>query len=174
MRLKYTGEIAVVILAIIVSAMIPLPFSLAIGDSMLPNFNDWDWLWVDRSYDDLQRGDVVCVQSNMRYKWIPLKIKLLKRVVGLPGEHIAIYDGQVYIDKMPITEDYLYEPYTDGILFDTLNVNEYFVMGDNRLASRDSRSVLIGRVTEDMILSKITGKLFSPTCITNLWRDNDA
>jgi signal peptidase I len=81
---------------------------------------------------------------------------LIKRVIGLPGETIAVADGQVLINGAPIDEPYLHEVLTScGAVCEpyTLAANEYFVMGDNRANSLDSRN--FGPIPADQIVGRV-------------------
>lgn len=80
----------------------------------------------------------------------------VKRVIGLPGETIQIKQGRVYIDNELFLEDVVPITNDPGIAQEeiTLSVDEYFVMGDNRDNSEDSRSANIGNVNRDMIEGK--------------------
>ncbi|GBD33789.1 Signal peptidase I T [bacterium HR34] len=130
------------------------PF-LVQGSSMEPNFESGDYLIVDEisyRFSDPKRGDVIIFNSPVQ------PVKYIKRVIGLPGETVKIENGKVYIKKQGNNEfKLLQEPYTDifteGRVEITLKEGEYFVMGDNRFASYDSRSwgvlkrnKIIGRV----------------------------
>lgn len=130
------------------------PF-LVQGSSMEPNFESGDYLIVDEisyRFSDPKRGDVIIFNSPVQ------PVKYIKRVIGLPGETVKIENGKVYIKKQGSNEfKLLQEPYTDifteGRAEITLKEGEYFVMGDNRFASYDSRSwgvlkrnKIIGRV----------------------------
>lgn len=81
----------------------------------------------------------------------------VKRVIGLPGETIQIEDGQVKINGQTYVGDDCPTILNAGLAADpvTLTDNEYFVLGDNRNGSEDSRSASIGNVTEDEITGKI-------------------
>jgi signal peptidase I len=84
----------------------------------------------------------------------------IKRVIGLPGETVQIYEGKVYIDGEELKEDvygitdYIDEP---GIAADplTLGEDEYFCLGDNRPVSFDSRYEKVGPVHKDEIVGKV-------------------
>lgn len=81
----------------------------------------------------------------------------LKRVIGLPGETIQIIDGYVYINGRFYAEDESYDKIADAGIAETelkLGENEYFVLGDNRNNSEDSRSGNIGAVHKDTIEGK--------------------
>ncbi|RME81804.1 MAG: signal peptidase I [Caldilineae bacterium] len=94
-----------------------------------------------------ERGEIVVLHSP-EANGLPL----IKRVVGLPGETIAVHNGQVYIDGHPLVEPYL-RVVTKGIYPETpIPADSVFVMGDNRNRSRDSRA--FGPVS----LERITGR----------------
>lgn len=100
---------------------------------------------------DPKRFDIICFKS---YKEKDL---LIKRVIGLPGETIKISDGIIYIDEKEIKDvkglDKIDNP---GLAYDgvTLSDDEYFVIGDNRLESIDSRFKDVGNVRRNEILGK--------------------
>ena len=93
-----------------------------------------------------QRQDVVICLYPGRYmdKWKLIPQYFVKRVIGLPGETISIQEGVVHIDGVPLEEPYLEERYTQrksSMEPVTLGEDEYFVMGDNRDNSNDSRRI---------------------------------
>jgi signal peptidase I len=110
------------------------------GSSMDPTFKDGDYLIVDQiSYDFTapKRGEVIILkfpEDTSRY--------LIKRVIGLPGETVTINKGKVSIKKgseeVPLEETYVRFEKSDTMEY-KLGDSEYFVMGDNRAASSDSR-----------------------------------
>ena len=108
------------------------------GVSMEPNFQHGQRLLVVKAaywFGEPQRGDVIIFPSQTHSDE-----NLIKRVVGLPGETVEVKEGQVYIDGSPLEEPYIIEPMERD--FDATQVPEgsYFVMGDNRNHSNDSRS----------------------------------
>lgn len=118
------------------------PF-FVIGQSMEPNFHNGDYLIVDEityRFSEPERGDVLVFKfpDNPSFRYI-------KRAIGLPGEKIEIKDGKVIItnDKEEIVLDesnYLSSSIkTTGDISVVLENNEYFVLGDNRSYSSDSR-----------------------------------
>ena len=120
------------------------PF-LVSGASMEPNFNSGNYLIIDEITYRLrppERGEVIV----FKYPNNP-SVYYIKRIVGLPGEKIDIRGGAVTVfnSEMPqgfaLKEDYLSSGLrTSGIIAKTLNDGEYFVLGDNRNYSYDSRS----------------------------------
>lgn len=119
------------------------------GRSMMPTLHDREWTLVWRlpyRFRPPRRHEVViCHYPNRRLKrckWLPQAF--VKRVIGLPGDTIEIIEGIVHINGEPLTEDYL-DPdrcrFTRSRPPRLLGQDEYFVMGDNRDHSNDSRSV---------------------------------
>lgn len=140
-----TVKIVAISLAIIlpIRYFLVQPFFVK-GASMESNFQDGDYIFVDElSYDfsNPSRGDVVI----FRYPLDQTQF-FIKRVIGLPGETVDIKDNKVTIYNKAHPDGFvLSEPYLDpgqetlGTVRMTLDDNEYFVMGDNRLESSDSR-----------------------------------
>ena len=131
------------------------------GGSMLPTLKNKEWLWVSKLDYRLhapRRGDVVICYFPGRYMdpWKFFRQYFVKRIVGLPGETIAIEEGVVLINGEPLNEPYL-DPsrirYRRTMEARTLGDDEYFVMGDNRDSSNDSRR--IGPITGDMLVGKV-------------------
>ncbi|HSX19400.1 MAG TPA: signal peptidase I [Candidatus Saccharimonadales bacterium] len=106
------------------------------GDSMFPNFKDGELLLTEkvtyRIYKP-QRGDVIVFQAPHA------SVDYIKRVIGLPGETVKVQDGTVFIGDQELKEPYETQK-TQGSETLTLGVDEYFVLGDNRGASSDSRA----------------------------------
>lgn len=121
------------------------------GESMEPSFEEPQRLLVIKAvywFGDPQRGDVVIFHSKTRSDE-----NLIKRVIGLPGETVEIKDGTVYIYDEPLEEPYIAElPDSD---YPSIEVpeGEYFVMGDNRNHSNDSRSW--GALPGENIIGKV-------------------
>ncbi len=130
------------------------------GASMEPNFHDQEYLIIDELSYRLNppiRGQVIV----FRYPRNPQEY-FIKRVIGLPGEEVQIKDGKVTIfnDKNPngfvLNESYLpsdlstYNQSEDKVV---VGLNEYFVLGDNRGASRDSR--YFGSVDKSFVIGKV-------------------
>ncbi len=149
--------------AVIIALLIHLFLAQATrvyGQSMEPTLHTNDRVIVEKityRFRPPQRGDVVVVRVRGRSQ------PLIKRIVGLPGETIAIHDGRVYIDGQPLDEPYLARP-THGFLPPTrIPPLHYFVLGDNRDASSDSRS--FGPVSKDDIVGRAIFRYWPPTQI---------
>ena len=119
------------------------------GDAMAPTLKNGEQAVVQRSIDRLDRGDIV----TFRYPKDETK-SFLKRIVGLPGETISSVDGRISIDGKPLEESYVLEPNRSHDTWGPIAIppGEYFMMGDNRRNSSDSRSW--GLVTRDAIWGK--------------------
>ena len=141
--------IVVAALAALIATLV-LPVLQIAGSSMEPTLNNEDLVLLVKS-GDLQRGDLCAFYYSNKI--------LIKRVVGLPGEYIQIgNDGTVYVNGEPLEEPYLTElalgecdiefPYQ-------VPEQQYFLLGDQRKTSIDSRSSVIGCVAQDQILGKL-------------------
>ncbi len=125
------------------------------GASMEPSFYESDYLIVDQlsyRFHDPQRGDVVV----FNYPQDPQK-RHIKRVIGLPGEEVVIEEEGIFIsteeEMVLLEEDYLFSPKIVGEERIVLHEEEYFVMGDNRSASFDSRNW--GSLPRENIIGKV-------------------
>jgi len=126
------------------------------GESMEPTLQNGDNLIVDKityRFNDPQRFDIIV---------FPFKYKndtfYIKRIIGLPGETVQITkDGKIYINEEELKEGYGKEVMLDpGNAYTaiTLGDNEYFVLGDNRNNSSDSRSTSVGLIHRDDIIGR--------------------
>lgn len=125
------------------------------GQSMEPAFHEKDYLIIDEisyRFNEPQRGEVIVFDSPVSDDYY------LKRIIALPGERVKIVDNKViiYNDEYPsgvlLEEKYLGED-TQGEVSMTLGDNQYFVLGDNRDASFDSRR--FGAITDDDIVGRV-------------------
>ena len=128
---------------------------------MNPALQDGDYLLTRRIYADISlplRGDIVVVSAGA-----PARSQV-KRIIGLPREHVALTDGRLLIDGARLAEAYLHglSPYL-GLDESSwqLGADEYFVMGDNRAHSTDSRAY--GLVRAAQIEARAVCRVFPPS-----------
>ncbi|MCE9644035.1 signal peptidase I [Candidatus Parcubacteria bacterium] len=160
--LQEMARFAFLTLAIIVPIrlFVAEPFIVS-GASMEPTFDTGEYLVVDRlsyHFSEPERGDVII----FRYPKDPSKY-FIKRIVGLPGETVEISQGEVTIKNsvypkgFALDQSYIRFPREDDGEM-TLGAEEYFVMGDNRAASSDSRAW--GALPRDNIIGRAFIRLF--------------
>jgi signal peptidase I len=122
------------------------------GTSMMPGLEDQERIFVNKfvyRWEPIQRGDIVV----FRYPRDPSK-SYIKRVVGVAGDRIRIENGQVYVNGEALDEGYVPNYFADARSFAEVVVprNSYFVLGDHRTMSNDSRD--FGAVNERYIYGK--------------------
>lgn len=125
------------------------------GDSMNATLEDGDNLIVDKisyRFTDPERFDIIVFPYQYQEKTY-----YIKRIIGMPGETVQIKDGKIYIDGEVLEETYGKEVMKyAGIASEeiVLGEDEYFVLGDNRNNSSDSRDPSVGNIKEDQIIGK--------------------
>lgn len=151
-------EVVVIALLIVIPIRMYLvtPFFVR-GQSMEPNFQDSDYLIIDKlsfRVSKPERGDIVVFKAPLDPKSF-----YIKRIIGLPNETVEIKEGKVFVynanneNGWEIKESYLGDhPSTPGNIKIKLKYDEYFVLGDNREASYDSREW--GSLRSDKIVGK--------------------
>jgi signal peptidase I len=135
----WTRDLLIAIgLALVIIVFLYQPVKVE-GTSMAPLLSDQERIFINKfvyRFEPIQRGDVVVF-------WYPLdhSKSFIKRVVGLPGESVEIRQGAVYVDGKVVREPYVPPQYEDLSDFGPVRVppDNYFVMGDHRISSNDSR-----------------------------------
>ncbi len=122
------------------------------GTSMMPELRDQERLFINKfeyHFEPIHRGDVVV----FHYPLNPVK-SYIKRVIAVPGDDVSVQDGQVYVNGRELREPYVPRQYRDNRSYpDTvLKADQYFVLGDHRLISSDSRD--FGPVSRNLIYGK--------------------
>lgn len=155
-------QVVVVVFAIIIPVrqFLVKPFYVR-GASMEPNFHDYEYLVIDElSYRlrDPQRGEVVVLKDPSNPEQF-----FIKRIIGLPGEKVVVRDGHVRINGEVLDETVYLDSSvrTTGSDNVTLGDNEYYVMGDNRPASLDSR--VFGPVAENEFVGRTWIRAWPPS-----------
>ena len=122
------------------------------GTSMAPLLSDQERIFINKfvyRFEPIERGDVVVF-------WYPLdrSKSFIKRVIGLPGEYIEVRQGRVLVNGKRLMEPYVPPQFADSGSYGpiTVPVDEYFVMGDHRVSSNDSR--MFGPVENKYIYGK--------------------
>lgn len=165
--------IKIVILALLI--VIPIryfifqPFVIK-GNSMEPNFHHGDYLIVDeisyRIFKEPERGDIIV----FNYPQDPSQ-RFIKRIIGLPGETVVIEGEKITISKGTeerILDESTYLPsqnYFDNVSL-SLSEDEYFVLGDNRLASFDSRKW--GSLPRNYIVGRVILRTWLPIAVARI------
>ncbi len=127
-----------------------------VGDSMKPVLSNGDVVLVNRILYNAttpKRGDIIVFKpkgnENIHY--------YTKRIIGLPGESVEIIENRIYIDGEKLEEEYETTDIDDvGIVNEKIELagDEYFVLGDNRASSEDSRNADVGNVKREYIYGK--------------------
>jgi signal peptidase I len=127
-----------VILAVFVIIFLYQPVKVE-GTSMLPELQDQERIFINKfvyRLEPIERGDIVV----FHYPPDPSK-SFIKRVIGVAGDRIRIVEGEVYLNGQPLSESYVPAEYLDRLSMPELTVppDSYFVLGDHRSMSNDSR-----------------------------------
>lgn len=146
--------IVIVLVVVLIRTFIITPVRVD-GDSMKNTLKKGDILLLYK-LGSINRLDIIVLDEEKDNE------KIIKRVIGLPGETVAIKKGKIYINNKVIDDEYAYGETSD---YDkvTLEDDEYFILGDNRLISKDSR--YFGPIKENEIKGKIVFRLFPFTKI---------
>ncbi|PIR02403.1 MAG: signal peptidase I [Candidatus Nealsonbacteria bacterium CG_4_9_14_0_2_um_filter_37_38] len=171
--LSFIWEITkIVIIALLI--VVPIryfifqPF-LVRGQSMEPDFQDGNYLIIDEisyRFNEPQRGEVVV----FKFPNLPSQ-RFIKRIIGLPGEVIKIEDGKIIVSKegeSQVLDESKYLPLTEtlGDFQISLAEGQYFVLGDNRPSSYDSRRW--GVLPKENIIGKVFIKLWPLTALAKV------
>ena len=148
----WTRDLAIALgLAIVVMIFLYQPVKVE-GTSMNPLLTDQERIFINKfiyHFEPIERGDVVVF-------WYPLdrSKSFIKRVVGLPGETVEIRAGQVYVNGRELENQFIPSGYLDGSNYGPRRIaaDEYFLMGDHRDSSNDSR--VFGPVARQYIYGK--------------------
>lgn len=169
---KFKPTLYVIIFGIIISFFIRIAGIK--GNSMSPTLKDGDIAIVYTKFREINRGDIISFNSNLRIGekelenlniFIRWKMgeykKLLKRVIAVEGDSITITKGDVILNGTKINEEYINGVETTGFVkIEKIPAGKVFVMGDNRAKSVDSRSAFVGLVDIEDIIGKVVMKVY--------------
>ena len=144
-RIKDIIEYLIIIIAVLLFRQFLYSPIRVTGNSMVPTLKDGDIMILDKigyKLNGLDRFDIVVIKYDNE--------KIIKRVVGLPGDYVEYKDDKLYINGEYVKEEYSRNSTDDFALESKIPENKYLVLGDNRPISKDSR--IIGLIdTKDII-----------------------
>jgi signal peptidase I len=162
-RLRELLNLFIFLIAVYALLEMAVPRSVVLSISMQPNLIEGQRLLISRvsyMFSRPQRGEIVVFEPN---GYGSGEDRLIKRLIGLPGEQIEFHNQSVYINGVKIDEPYLKEPCKATLCPDeswTLSADEYFLMGDNRNNSRDSR--VFGAIKRKQIVGRAIVRWWPP------------
>lgn len=151
--------VAIVLIVTVALRMFVFQITEISGDSMSPTLNSGERVIssaISYYFEDVEVGDIIIFQAPDRSD----KAYYVKRVVAMPGDHVLIDEGVVRVNNAVIEENYLQDSYTEGYVDTIVPENEYFVLGDNRPVSHDSRNPDVSTISEESILGKAVFRIY--------------
>lgn len=146
----------IIIAVILIRSFIVTPVTVS-GDSMNKTLHNGQILFLNKLDKKYERFDIVVINYE--------KDRIIKRIIGLPGDKIEYKDNKLYVNGKFLKEDFLHEVTNDftlkGItydLYDKIPENYYLVLGDNRPNSYDSR--MIGLIKKEDIIGTVKFRIF--------------
>ncbi|MCQ2554231.1 MAG: signal peptidase I [Clostridia bacterium] len=161
--LEFAKEFLIAFIIVIIITLFIKPMIIK-QSSMEPTFVENEYIIVSRQAYTLfgteERGDIAIFRTNL-YDENGKEKKLIKRIIGLPGDTVEISGGYVYVNDVLLKEPYVMALGKSGSYEKTvIPEGYYFLLGDNREVSLDSRSDAIGLVPEDRIYGRVVARLF--------------
>ena len=142
-----------VVIAVVVILFVYQPVKVE-GTSMMPALEDQQRIFINKFIYRLGRNEIE--RGDMIVFWFPHdpSKSYIKRVIGLPGDTVKVSQGRVYVNRQPLKETYVPEEFRDEVSRPETTVppDNYYVLGDHRSSSNDSRSW--GTVPRDYIYGK--------------------
>lgn len=144
----YVISISIILLYFLTTAF----YTMVHGESMYPTYQDGEIITVFQveKPDTIQRNDIILFQTDQSKEYY------IKRIIGLPGETIMVEEDGIYVDGVYLEQQKgIAEKIAERTYPYELGEEEYFVIGDNRTNSFDSRAYDFGKVLKQNILCKI-------------------
>ena len=144
------------IIVVLLIAIYVIGLQQIVGSSMKPTLNNQDIVLLDKlsyRFKNVKRGDIIS------FYYADSKF-LVKRVIGLPGESIEYVNGKLFVDGSKVDEPYLNNIVTEGFSFSKIPDDMFFVLGDNRSDSLDSRDEKVGLIQKGDIIGKAVFRIW--------------
>lgn len=146
-NLNFVVSMIFLILATTITFIVAPAF--VVGSSMEPTLHNKDVLALNKLDRDFEKNDIVVFRS------VNLKKSLIKRIIAVAGDTVSMQDGDLYVNGVLVEENYETIPTVESFEEVVVPDNCYFVMGDNRPGSLDSRSETVGFIEKKYIYGKI-------------------
>lgn len=145
--------VSIILVVVLVRTFIITPVRV-VGSSMDKTLKEGEILLLEKIDKKYKRYDIVVIKENNE--------RIIKRIIGMPGESVKIVEGVIYINGEAIEDKYA-SSYTgdfslDKFDLDVIPEDSYFVLGDNRIVSKDSR--LLGPINKKKIQGKATYRIW--------------
>ncbi len=158
---EWIKEIVIALVIVFIITTFIAQLTNVVGKSMFPTLEDGDHIIIEKiskRFSSMDRYDIIVFPHEE-------DILYIKRIIGLPGETVDIRDGKVFVNDVEIEEKYEFEvieEYGDSLPL-TVPEGEYFVLGDNRNNSHDSRYQTVGTVKKEDITGKAVFRIWPLT-----------
>lgn len=158
--------VLIIVIVVLIRTFIITPVIVS-GGSMLPNLNDGELLLVRKigyNSSTIKRFDIIVIKDGEE--------EIIKRVIGLPGEHISYKNNKLYVNDEEVEQNYTFRDTDDFNLEEictcsSIPEGKVLVLGDNRPISKDSRQ--IGLIDEKNIVGKASLRIWPITKIGNIY-----
>lgn len=152
-KLRETVEtlVGAVVLAVFIMVFVAQAFTID-GPSMQPTFVSGERILADKlsyRFRDPRRGEVVVFDPPIESDYY------IKRIIGVPGDEILIRQGKLYVNGLLASDDYTTGPIPRDFGPIVVPEDSYFVLGDNRINSKDSRDASVGMVPKHAIIGRV-------------------
>jgi signal peptidase I len=162
-RMLLVRDIVICVVAVFAFLFFFRP-TIIFQNSMLNTLEPQDYVFLYKwAYHNkpVEHGDIIVFRSELMVDEQDNNKNLIKRVIGVPGDALEIKDGIVYRNGEALVENYTRDGVTNGDMDEiTIPDGAYFVMGDNRKESMDSRHPTVGLIPHSAILGKVVFRLF--------------